>query len=738
MQIIFLTLAIFLFPGIVFGNSFNLLPEWENTVVKKESSYLSQWRFADWGVRNDPLRSILRQHKAEIKDGKLFVTLESTVSPRSANMLLRTLSLKNDRERLYRFSIKARNAQAGKALLRLKLSASKPHSASREFCFTADSREQTFSAELQVPPQSKTLSVQICLSGPGKLILSQACLTVSDPPENKTVLQLKVPSETFFLPERSPVLFPVKLPANRPQTADAFITVTLPWGVRLINTSPQLTGENIHLKRGEYTEIKLKLPAKRSLPGNCAYLLLGSDLSAGAAVSTGSVRYEDPRGKSEKFFFRIQTVKDHSVLPPRFFKIILDGYERLPSLEAGNDAANALLRSGANILQAPHLPLLRRTLKNARIGHWSYFYIPQAPAQQHCYYAMLRNESFWEKHFIPALHRQILRRQSSAIEALICDNFLGQKRSIECVCSLCRAEFADFAPKLPRQAVMNYSSGLLNSRFSKELRNFRHARLLALFEAARIHLPVNSSSFVRTPRLIPCYPSGQVLSQNISFLPSTETIIDFRNGPELPDGVHYNGAVNLVIYEKIRRQMNRTLPRRKIMAKYTPLPARIGADELKFEILNILFSGFSGVWIPLPPGTSCRYNEAIAETAALIREYENFFRRSQKQKIKWNLTHGNVPLELPPLPDAGLFRMETPDRIPGMQLRSWKYGSKTLVGIGNFTPQPRICTLSASTLPADYQVEIDQKKYSGKDLSATGVELTVPPYSWKFLEFPGL
>lgn len=737
MQIIFLTLAIFLLPGVLSGEPVNLLPEWENAAVSKKSPNLPLWRFADWGVRNDPRHPPLRQHKVEVKEGKLLVTLESAASPKSANILLRQLPLKNTRDRLYRFTVKGRNAQAGKALLRLKLSASKPRSISKEVCFTADAREQIFSAELQVPPQSKILSVQICLSGPGKVILSQACLTVSDPPENKAVLQLKVPSETFSLPERSPVLFPVKLPSGRPLTADAFITVTLPWGVRLINTPPQLTGASVRLKRGEYTETHLKLPAKRTLPGNYVYLLLGSDLSASTAVHTGSVRYEDARGKSEKFFFRIQTVKDHFVLPPHFFKIILDGDEKVPSLEAGNDAANALLRSGANILQSSRLPILRRTLRNARIGHWCYFYIPQAPARQHCYYAMLRDESFWEKHFIPALHRQVLHRQSSAVEALICDNFLGQKRSIECLCALCRAEFADFAPKLPRQAVMNYSSGLLNSRFSKALRSFRHARLQTLFEAARIHLPVGSGNFVRRPRLIPCYPSGQLLL-NPSFSPSTEVIIDFRYGPELPDGVHYNGAVNLALYEKIRHRTKRVLPRRKIMAKFTPHPARISPDELKFEILNIFFSGFSGVWLPLLPGTSCRYNEAVAETATLIREYENFFCRSQKQKIKWNLTCENTLLELPPLPDAGLFKMELPDRIPGMKLQSWKYGSKTLVGIGNFTPHPRICTLSASTLPADYQVEIDQKKYSGKALSSTGVELTVPPYSWKFLEFPEL
>ena len=135
----------------------------------------------------------------KVKEGKLLVTLESAASPKSANILLRQLPLQNTRDRLYRFTVKGRNAQAGKALLRLKLSTSKPRSISKEVCFTADAREQIFSAELQVPPQSKILSVQICLSGPGKVILSQACLTVSDPPENKAVLQLKVPSEITII-----------------------------------------------------------------------------------------------------------------------------------------------------------------------------------------------------------------------------------------------------------------------------------------------------------------------------------------------------------------------------------------------------------------------------------------------------------------------------------------------------------------------------------------------------------
>lgn len=732
MQIIFLTLLFLLLPGVLSGESSNMLQEWEQHVPQKQKALLPQWRFSAWGYspsRQAPVRS----YKTEIKNGKVTVTLENKHYARSANLLVRTLPLKESENGLYKFSISAVNTQPAKALLRLKLSCYGAAPSSREKCFTVTGKEEVFSLSLKVPAKNKSLSIQICLSGPGKVQLSQGHLSLQEQSDSSKV-QLTIPQETFLLPERTPVLFPVKLPSSRPLSADAFVTVTFPWGVRLINISAPATGEKSTLQVGKSTTTRLKIPAKRSVSNNCLYLLLGSDLPASDLLHSGTLSYEDPKGKSEEYSFTIQVVKDQSTLPPRFFRIMLDGALKVAPREISDDSDNALLRSGANILNAPALTIPHRTLRNARIRQYCYLPISQAPPRQHCYYAMIRNESFWEKHFIPAIRRHILRQQRSYVEALVCDSYLGQRKGIECLCALCRAELVDFAPKLPPQAVINYSPALLNSRFSKELRRFRYARLSALLEAARYQLPTGSTAFFRTPQLIPCRSSTQILTLNSPPPPSAEAIIDFYQGSTLPDGARYNGAVNFVMYEKVRKKMSSFLSKRRLTARLAPALRNMKPEELQFEILNILFSGFSGAWIALPPGAGWEYHKIIARTSSLIREYENFFRRGKKAASAWHLSQGNSTLELPPIPGPGLYRQEIPAQVPALQLHVWQYGRDTLTAVGNFSDTVRTCTLSNKKLSPKKEAVIDQKKYSGKELAEEGIELTIPPFTWKFLK----
>ena len=177
------------------------------------------------------------------------------------------------------------------------------------------------------------------------------------------------------------------------------------------------------------------------------------------------------------------------------------------------------------------------------------------------------------------------------------------------------------------------------------------------------------------------------------------------------------------------------LPKGKITAKLSPSPKHITPEKVPFEMLNILFSGYSGVWISLPPGANWSFNAAVAETAELIREYENFFRSNKKIQPPLTIARGNFTLEVPPIPSWGFYREACPAQMEGLQLRAWQYGKENLIGIGNFSDAPRTCTLANKTVAPDRYVMIDRQKISGKELAEKGFGLTIPPYSWKFLKF---
>ena len=705
------------------GTPGNLLPEWETPSPGK--GLLPQWRFIEWGTRFSGKKPLQRKYHLFEEKGKVCVTLENPAEGRSLNMFYRTLPLKEKDSKLFRFRIKAVNASPGKALLSLKLSTPGTPVLAREKFFTVTTEGAFYTIEMELPGNRKSLSVQLSLSSPGKVTLSEALLT-SHAPEENAQFRSVLPERTFLLPERTPVLLPVRLPAQTTSAPDPRLRLILPWGVRLVNSSSG-SWQMVNVKVKEHTEHLLKLPAKK-IP--LLYLLLATDLPASETLHTGIFQWENAKEKSEKIFLRFQAVKDFPVVPPRSFRIILDGTAKVNAYDLRADCDTALLRSGANVLNASYLTIPARTLRNARIGHYASLSLAPYKKRHVCAYEALRNESFWEKHFIPSVRRQLLRQGSSQISSLICDSHLGQRRSIECLCAHCRAELADFAPRLPRRAVMNYSRGLLLSRYPREIQNFRQARLTALFAGARLYLPTGPKGFHRTPVLIPSYTLFQVLSMTGPVLKTSAAEVQFGTGVTLPDGEVYNGAVDLLCYEYCRRQMAKLFSRCHLTAQLTVSPSRMTPEAVKFAIFNCFFSHFQGVRLLLAPEAGVPYRKAIAESAAFLREYEPFFRRGKVSKHQWRLTALPETIQLPPVPGPGNYPLPLPARTASFRLKVWRNGNTTLIGIANLTARPLACRLSGGT---GKETTVDGIKYNGTELLSKGVEVTVPEYSWKFL-----
>ena len=702
----------------------DLLPEWRTSAGNK--NLLPQWRFTDWGSRFSGKKPLKRTHSVFEKQGQVHVTLENPAEGRSVNILYRALPLKEKEQKLFRFSIKGVSASPGKGLLQLKLTAHGSPVLSREKFFTVTPEAALYTIELPVPPGRKSLSVQLALCTPGKVTFSEGSLTAHLP--EKTVFpQLRLPEGTFFLPERTPVLLPVRLPVPTASSPGARLHLTLPWGVRLVNTSPGMVLQKVDVKVKQHTEYLLR-PPKRT-PA-LLYLLLAGDLTASDTLHTGVLQWENEKEKSEKYFFRLQTVKDLPALPPRSFRIILDGSEKVNPHELRSDWETALLRSGANVLDAEHLSIFHRTLRTARISHFASLALPQARSSGACAYEILRSESFWEKNFLPAVRRHLLRRGASRVSALICDSFLGQRRNIECLCALCRAELADFAPRLPRRAVMNYSRGLLLSRYAREVQKFRLARQTALYEGARLQLPTGKNGFHRTPQIIPAYSFFQALLLTPPVLKTPEAIIQFGTGVTLPDGEVYNGAVNWLCYEHCRRHMAKVMPKCRLTAQLTIYPSRITPESLKFEMLNCFFAGFQGIRLIMAPEAGFRYQKAVAETAGLLREYEKLFRSGKVTGHQWKLKSIPETIDLPPVPGPGYSPLPLVSRTTPFRLTVWRSGSSTLIGIANLTARPLPCRLSGGS---GKNVTVNGIQHNGTELLSRGIEVTVPEYSWKFL-----
>ena len=701
----------------------DLFPEWQTSAGNK--NLLSQWRFTEWGSRFSGKKPLKRTHSVFEKQGQVHVTLENPAEGRSVNMLYRSLPLQEKEQKLFRFTVKGVSTSPEKKLLHLKLIAPGTPLLSKEKYFTVTAAPALYTVELAIPSGRKALSVQLSSCSPGKVTLSEASLTAHQI-ENAVSSQIRLPEGPFLLPERTPVLLPVRLPAAAASESALRLHLTLPWGVRFVNSSAGIL-QAVNVKVRQHTEYLLRLTKRTS---TLIYLLLACDLTASDTLHTGVIRWENDKEKSEKHFFRLQTVKDLPVLPPRSFKIILDGTEKADPREVRADWDTALLRSGANVLNADSLSIPPRTLRNTRISQFAVLHLPQAKAANACAYEILRNESFWEQYFHPALLRHLLRRGTSHVSALICDSFLGQRRSIECLCALCRAELADFAPRLPRRGVMNYSRGLLVSRYAKEVQNFRLARLTALYEGVRLQLPTGKKGFQRTPKIIPSYTFFQALQLTPPVLKTPEALIQFGTGITLPDGEVYNGAVNYLCYEYCRSHMAKLQPKCRLTAQLTVTPERMTPENMKFEMLNCFFSGFQGISLTMAPEAGFRYKQAVAETASFLREYENFFRSGKVTGHRWKVSSPPVLLDLPPVPGPGHSPLSIVSRTEPFRLKVWRSGDTTLIGIANLTSRPLPCRLSGGP---GKPVTVNGTKYNGTAPLSRGIEVTVPEYSWNFL-----
>ena len=728
-------ILLLIFCGAAAAAAENLCPEWENPLTTPNGVRLAKWRFSEWGVRQDPRKKIIRSARTALIDGKPAVTLESSNALNSANILFRTVPLKAGNSGKFRLSLTAVNASSRKALLKINFSTpgKKPFSAAHYAAVSEKPEEKSFSVKL--PSGSRSVIVSVGLYGPGKITLSELRLE-EEPQESPVHLSPVVPAEIFRIPERMPVEFPIVLPPGLALSAGDALRITLPWGIRFINCSARGAVIRVSLQVGENSVIKLSPSAGKTLSGKLC-LLLGSDLPVSENIFSGSVEVEKKGGRGEEHFFRVQTVKEIQAVPPRFFRIALSVSENIPPLESAPERNNGLLRSGANLFVANYLNFPWRTLRNARIDHYAEWNIWPAKAARHCYYEQLRNESFWEKTFLPNLRRNILRYGNKNISGIICDSYLGQKRAINCLCSLCRAELADFAPKLPLRNVMNYSAGLLSIRFKKELLAFRKARLHALREGAKLYLPVGSSGFSRKPVL--------VYSHNFHSLPAAHTLpetpvnlIDFQQGFQVPDGKKYNSAVNFLAKKHYLDHFRKTNRGRQLLTALAVRPSTMTPEQLKFEIFNMLAAGANGVWIKLPMGTSYRYRSAIAESSFLLREYENFFRRGPVSAKNWQLTTEFPALEIPPVPGAGSFPLPLPEKFPALKLLIWRSGKNTLAGVGNFASVPVRACLQNSAADKKWNGSVNGRMISGAILKERGISLTFPAHSWSFFEFRGL
>ena len=713
MEIVRILTAIFL-PLLLCGEAVNLLPP--------GSDVLAQWRFTDWGERVTARNRIERKHSAQLNGGRWQVVLENTRSRRSSNMMYRTIPLKSGERRQALLRFKAAGELPQKALLRVQLIV--PKQGSREYYFAVGKEEKICTAETVLSMEASSLTVQFTLSGAGKISLSDMELELSPKP---CPFALEVPQEIFHLAPRRPVLFPVKLPGELGKE-DFSLHLTLPWGVRFINASHRPAIRQAELKVMEKSTFQLSYP-KNALSGRVVYLLLDSDLEEDGKVLKGSCFLEVNGRKTPLAAFRLATVKNLLAVPPRTFRIMVDGYEKVSALESSYDSDGALFRSGANVLVAPFLRIPGQTLKTARIQHYAHFSLPLRKSSGRCYYQGLRDESFWEEHFFPLLRKNLLRSGGNTAGALLCEPALGQRRALECLCVLCRAELADFDSALPRRDVMTLSNGLLQARYRKALARFRFARLTALRESALDHLHKGAKGFSRSLRMVYVYPWRQIPEAGSPFQELAESVVDFQSGALLPLDEKCRSAVNYLLAQEVYHKWRKVSPKGRVTAKFTVPPREMSPEVMQFEMLNYLFAGFSGVWPLLEAGTAYAYQELLGESAALIREYENFFRRGKLREVPFKILEGGFQIPLPPVPGPGGFPLGLPGTTEGIQLKAWRYQNTLLLGVGNFSPAPRRCVL----------------QYTGKGakekgtLSVSGkTELTVPPLSWKFLKFPGL
>lgn len=710
----------------------NLLPEWENAVTAKEKTLLPNWRFSDWGERPGGKVKSKRSFQISRRGPAAEVTLKNTAVRRSANLFFRTLPLKNSSPRTYLLRFKHANKMQKQALIKASLSSSGKRQIYTQNFFLSEKGSREESLKVTIPPENKRLTVTLALYGPGEVTFSDLSLTASVPED--PAKQLRVPRGIFSLPEKKAAEFPITLPAGVTLSENDALVVKLPWGIRFINSSPRSLLSQVELKVREHTILRIT-PQKKSTLRGTVHLLLGSDLPASDVQLTAEAHFEHKGAASTTVYPRFRVVKDLQAVPPRYFSMALTVLENVHPLDAVAAADYGLLRNGANILVTPRLRHAPSLLHNVRVSHWAQLTIPAARQQNHCLYASLRDESFWEKVFIPAVRRNLLRYGGKHIDGIICDAYLGQMRNLQCLCALCRAELADFAPRLPRRTVMNSSAGILRLRYPGELKAFRLSRLNALRAGAQLHLPAGGNGFYRSPRLIYMYDAFGS-SAPLKKFNAAVSVLNFRQGPTLAGDKKYNGAAEFLSAETAYRSFRRKISSGRIIARFVPHAGNVTPGQFKFSLFNYIFAGANGVWTLLPSPDQ-EYHAAFAETSLLLRKYENFFRRSTVKKSPWVVKCSHPVLQLPPLPGPGSYPLDLPESFPPVKELVWQQGTKTLTALGNFSSEPLECRLTGPAVSLRSTGEINGEKVDGKTLRK-GVVLTLPPESWSFFEFSGL
>lgn len=738
MQIRVLTPFILLFFILTLAAEENLLTKWRvphSSVPGKH--LLPEWRFSDWGPR--PPKGGKSPRKAELTavDGKVQVTLENPAVNRSVNMIFRQLSLDTKEKKLCRLKVRLVNNAEKKALVRFRLHSSGVRNASASVYAAVGKNPEEKELTLLIPEKSKSLQIIIKLLGGGKVTFSDLTLTLSAPPQVPS--ELKISPESILLPERTPVEFSVKLPPNYTYAQGDLLKLTLPWGVRLVNFSPaaKLCHVDVRVKSATVSTFELSPQLQQTKK---IHFLLASDLKSSAPPLAGSAVLEQKnRFRTSVASFQLKTVKDLPALPPRHYRIALQQSVQVPFREVFQDAENGLLRSGANILLSPRILVAEKQLKVAKISRQVFLPIQAVKAENHCYYSMLRTESFWERHYIPSLRRHILRFGCRRPEAIICDNYLGQRRAIHCLCSLCRMEFGEFAPKLPKKDVMNLSTGIMEQRMSRELRAFRNARLNALWAGAKLHLPVDSRHFQRAPRLVPLYTLHEILHKK-PVVKTHEAVIDFGAGAINPESSRYTPEVDFAVSEHILKTARMKFPKRTVFtAKFTPqFPAKLSEQELQFAILNYFLSGFNGIWIVLPQDSGYEYRRAVAQSALILREHERFLLKGALSQHPWKLRTAQKKLPLPPVPGPAEYPLDLPSSADSVKLLVFRSGAETLLLAGNFTSTPLNCTLINPETPLKWQGNINGIPRTGLELKKQGIPLTLAPHKWAFIHLKGI
>ena len=179
-------------------------------------------------------------------------------------------------------------------------------------------------------------------------------------------------------------------------------------------------------------------------------------------------------------------------------------------------------------------------------------------------------------------------------------------------------------------------------------------------------------------------------------------------------------------------------PRTLLTAKVTPRLTQLSEEQLQFEILNYFLAGFNGLWINLPEDAGYQYRRAAAEAALLLREHENFIRRTPLKEHSWHLADTPPAMTLPPFPGPSEYPLALPRSAESVALLVFKSGSDTLILAGNFTPVPVNVKLKNPRSPLKWQGEVNGVLRCGAELHNGGIPLALRPYSWEFLLLKGI